>query len=155
MESWLAVATLQQRQHFGNFQDTSWPAVDEEERNGSLDLTLLMYEMHVDWSMFVNVDLDFIVWERVQLGFMRSPVEIGTPVINDTLDVFPELPVSSIQCSGELLQVIHRSTVIPTRPIFDLDGKFCVVQPSLQPVQLLLRNVNLVFFDSSHFGVFV
>lgn len=65
MESWLAVATLQQRQYFGNFQDTSWPAVDEEERNGSLDLTLLMYEMHVDWSMFVNVDLDFIVWERV------------------------------------------------------------------------------------------
>lgn len=63
MESWLAVATLQQRQHFGDFQDASRPAVDEEERNGSFNVTLLVYEMHVDWSMFVDVDLDFVIWE--------------------------------------------------------------------------------------------
>ena len=65
MESWLSATTLQQRQHLGNLQDASRPAVDEEERNGSLDIALLVDEMHVDWSMFVNVDLDFIVWERV------------------------------------------------------------------------------------------
>ena len=86
---------------------------------------------------------------------MRSTVELGTPVINDTLDVFPELPVSSIQCSGELLQVIHRSTVIPTRSIFELVWEFCVVQSPLQPVQLLLRNVDLVIFDSRHLDVLV
>jgi hypothetical protein len=37
--------------------------VDEEERNGSFEVALLVYEMHVDWSMFVDVDLDFVVWE--------------------------------------------------------------------------------------------
>jgi hypothetical protein len=63
VESWLAVATLQKRQHLGDFQDTSRPAVDEEEWNGSFDVALLVYEMHVDWPMFVNVDLDFVVWE--------------------------------------------------------------------------------------------
>jgi hypothetical protein len=63
VESWLAVATLQQRQHLGDFQDASRPTVDKEERNGSIDIAFLVYEMHVDWSMFVDVDLDFVVWE--------------------------------------------------------------------------------------------
>jgi hypothetical protein len=63
VEGWLSIATLQQRQHFGNFQDASRPAVDEEERNGSFDVALLVYEMHVDWSVFVDVDLDFVVRE--------------------------------------------------------------------------------------------
>lgn len=50
---------------------------------------------------------------------------------------------------------LHRSTVVPTRPIFELVWIFCIIQSPLQPVQLLLRNVNFVFFDPRHIGVFV
>ena len=96
MESWLAVATLQQRQHFGDFQDTSRPAVDEEERNGSFYVALLVYEMHVDRSMLVNIDLNFVVRQRVELGFVCSPVELGAPVVDDTFDVLSCMLVSFV-----------------------------------------------------------
>jgi hypothetical protein len=96
VESWLAVATLQQRQHLGNLQDASRPAVDEEERNGSLDIALLVDEMHVDWSMFVDVDLNLVVRECVELGFVRAPVESGAPVVDDTFDVLSCMLVSFV-----------------------------------------------------------
>ena len=96
MESWLAIATLEQRQHLGDFQDASRPAVNEEKWDGSLHLTLLVYEVHVDRPMFVDVDLNFVVWERIELRFMRSPVEFGTPVVNDALDVLSGVIVSVV-----------------------------------------------------------
>jgi len=61
--------------------------VNEEKRDGSLHLALLVYEVHVDRPMSVDVDLNFVVGERVEFRFMRSPVEFGTPVVNNTLDV--------------------------------------------------------------------
>ena len=155
MESWLAVATLQQRQHFGDFQDTSRPAVDEEERNGSFYVALLVYEMHVDRSMLVNIDLNFVVRQRVELGFVCSPVELGAPMVNDSLDFLANSLVSSVPNSRRITSGLHRSAVVPTWPIFELVWKFCIVQPPLQSVQLLLRNVDLVLFDSRHLGVFV
>jgi len=96
VESWLAVATLEQRHHLGDFQDAARPPVDEKKWNGTLDIALLVYEMHVNWSMFVDVDLNFVVWKRVKLGFVRSPVEFGAPVVNDTLDVLSCMIVSFI-----------------------------------------------------------
>jgi len=134
--------------------------VNEEKRDGSLHLALLVYEVHVDRPMSVDVDLNFVVGERVEFRFMRSPVEFGTPVVNNTLDVLSGVIVSVVlkqfrMCCRDVLQDLHWSAVVPTRPIFELGWKFRIVQSPLQPVQLLLRNVNLVFFDSRHFDVFV
>jgi hypothetical protein len=99
VESWLAIATLQQRQHLGDFQGTSRPAVYEKERDSSFDIALLVYEVHVDRSMFVDVNLHFVVWERVELRLVRTPVEFGAPVVNDSLDVLSDLLVSFVRRS--------------------------------------------------------
>ena len=70
--------------------------MNEEKRDGSLHLALLVYEVHVDRPMSVDVDLNFVVGERVEFRFMRSPVEFGTPVVNDALDVLSGVLVSTV-----------------------------------------------------------
>lgn len=94
MESWLAISTLQHWQHLGDFQNTSRPAVNEQKWNGSLDVALLMYEMHVNRAMTIHIDLNLVVRKGVQFGFVSSPVEFGTPVLGDALDVLSGIVVS-------------------------------------------------------------
>ena len=50
--------------------------------------------MHVDWPMFLDVDLNFVVWERIELCLVRAPVEIRAPVVDDALDILSDLLVS-------------------------------------------------------------
>lgn len=65
MESRLAIPALQHWQHLGDFQHASWPAVDKEKRDGSFDVALLVYEMHINRTMLLDIDLNFVVGQRV------------------------------------------------------------------------------------------
>jgi hypothetical protein len=63
MERWLAVSSLQQRQHLRNFEKASRPSMYKQKRDGALDLALLMQEVHVKRSEAVDCDLRFELWQ--------------------------------------------------------------------------------------------
>jgi hypothetical protein len=59
----------------------------KKKRNGTLDLALLMQEVHVNRAETVNSDLRFELRKRVHPFLLCSPVEFCFPMFYKTLDV--------------------------------------------------------------------
>jgi len=57
MKRRLSIPTLQQRQHLSDLEEAARPAMDKEEGYGTLDITLLMQEVHVNRTETVDRDL--------------------------------------------------------------------------------------------------
>ena len=59
----------------------------EQQWNSSLHVALLVQEVHVDRSESVDVDSHFVVGQLVQLAFLSPPVELVSPMMDETFDV--------------------------------------------------------------------
>lgn len=91
MERRLAVASFEQREHFGHFEETARPAVDKQQWNGRFDIADLMHKMHVDVTKPLNVDGRLELGNRVvDALFVCAPVEFGLPMFDETLNVRPK-----------------------------------------------------------------
>ena len=124
MEGRMVTVPLKHREQLRHLDETSGPfkqlsfsaepwrlsslltAVDEQKRDCSLNITLLMSKMNVKLSKTSNGDLGPVIWELVQLLFLLPPVEAVPPV------------------SGEALNVFQRSTIVPGR-LIKLVGECC------------------------------
>ena len=75
------------RKDLGDFNETAWPAVEEDQRDGVLDAGLAMNEMDVQSAEVGDVDVSRELWHFVELCFGFAPVVLVLPVLGELLDI--------------------------------------------------------------------
>lgn len=75
-------------QDLRDLDEASRPAMDEDERDGVLNITLLMHEMNPQRLKSIDIDISGVLRQLVELGFCLSPVEPVLPMLNEPLHVF-------------------------------------------------------------------
>ena len=64
--------------------------MDEAQRNGTLDITFLMREVHVHWSKAIDLNGNLEVWQFVDLALVLTPVKLVAPMGDETLAILAE-----------------------------------------------------------------
>ena len=72
--------------------------MNKEQQNGSLDFTLLMKKVDVEWIKAIDCDLGHEMWESVEFLLHCAPVEFGLPVFGEALDILSNS--KSVRASG-------------------------------------------------------
>ena len=62
-------------------------AVNKEQWNSALYLTLLIHKVYIQRLEAVNLDLGTIIWQLVDLGLLLPPVIALLPIFHEPFDV--------------------------------------------------------------------
>ena len=89
MEARLACRRVdQKRQDLSNFEKTSRPSVNKQERDCTPDGTFLVDIVNIQSPETVDVDVSCELREFcIQLGLLGTPVEAGSPPLDQSLNV--------------------------------------------------------------------
>jgi hypothetical protein len=105
--------------------------VHEQQRNGSLDLTLLMYKMYRQGIEPISLNLSRELRQFVQHGLLLPPIEIQQPVMYQTADI------------------VERRTVVPSC-IFELVRELSEGELVLELVDFGVRDGDFEGFNGRH-----
>lgn len=59
----------------------------KQQRNSTLDITLLVHEMHIHILEPINLNFCLEMIQFVQLRFLLAPIEAIAPVLSQPLDI--------------------------------------------------------------------